>query len=178
MREDEEYTPEEYGPEGAEPEEWAEETEAEGAAGAPEDAAYTAPEEPAWQPRSYPRGGTGDVISTNLTINLISTLCALSGLLGLFFYYADKRSQAVRRFAVQSSALFFVYAIGGILCFVLGAVLGAIPIVGGVLRTICHLAWAALTVVDVVARVRMMRYAYAGEAYVLPVIGEQARNFE
>lgn len=164
MREDEQYVPEEDAQEAFEPQENREE----------------APEEPAlhWRPKPYLRGGASGVISTNLTINLICTLCAIGGLLGLFFYFADKRSQAVRRYAVQSIALLFVYAIGATLCFVLGAVLGVIPLLGGVLKAACNLAWLALTVLDLVARVKMMLHAYAGEAYVLPVIGEQARSFE
>lgn len=164
MQEDEQYVQEEETQEAFEPQAYGE----------------AEPEEPAsrWQFSLHRRTGANDVISTNLTINLICTLCAMSGLLGVFFAFADKRSQAVRRYAIQSIALLFVYAIGATLCFVLGAVLGVIPLLGGVLKAACSLVWMALTVLDLAARVKMMLHAYAGEAYVLPVIGEQARSFE
>ena len=178
MRDDGEYgLPEEEVPRQEEQTAWEEAQEA-----CEQDQAPYEPEEqpeaPRWQPKPYGRGEHGGIISTNLTINLICTLGAMSGPLGLFLYFADKRSQAVRRYAVQSSALFFVYVVVAILCYVLGALLGVIPILGGIFKAIFNLVWAAVTIVDIVARVKMMLHAYAGEAYVLPVIGEQARSFE
>ena len=178
MRDDGEYgLPEEEVPRQEEQTVWEEEQEACEQAQAPYEPEEQ-PEAPRWQPKPYGRGEHGGIISTNLTINLICTLGAMSGPLGLFLYFADKRSQAVRRYAVQSSALFFVYVVVAILCYVLGALLGVIPILGGIFKTIFNLVWAAVTIVDIVARVKMMLHAYAGEAYVLPVIGEQARSFE
>lgn len=178
MRDDEEYgLPEEEAPQQEEQTAWEEEQEAYEQAQAPYEIEEQ-PEAPRWQPKPYGRSEHGGIISTNLTINLICTLGAMCGPFGLFLYFADKRSQAVRRYAVQSSALFFVYVIVAILCYVLGAVLGVIPILGGIFKAIFNLIWAAVTIVDIVARVKMMLHAYAGEAYVLPVIGEQARSFE
>ena len=52
------------------------------------------------------------------------------------------------------------------------------PLLGGVVRAVFQLVWVALTVLDLVVRVKMMLHAYAGEAYVLPLIGEHARTFE
>ena len=71
-----------------------------------------------------------------------------------------------------------MYVVVAILCYVLDALLGVIPILGGIFKAIFNLVWAAVTIADIVARVKMMLHAYAGEAYVLPVIGEQARSFE
>ena len=130
-----------------------------------------------WQAKPYIKHET-PLISTNPVINLTCTLCAMSGALGLFFYFADKRSQAVRRYAVQSVALLFAYAIASVSCYVLGALFGVLPLRGGVVRVAFQVAWAVLTVLDLVARVKMMLHAYAGEAYVLPLIGEHARTFE
>ena len=171
MRDDGEYgLPEEEVPRQEEQTAWEEEQDAYEQAQAPYEPEEQS-EAPRWQPKPYGRGEHGGIISTNLTINLICTLGAMSGPFGLFLYFADKRSQAVRRYAVQSSALFFVYVVVAILCYVLGALLGVIPILGGIFK-------AAVTIADIVARVKMMLHAYAGEAYVLPVIGEQARSFE
>lgn len=134
-------------------------------------------EQTQWQAKPYIKHET-PLISTNSVINLTCTLCAMSGALGLFFCFADKRSQAVRRYAVQSTALLFVYAIASVACYVIGAVLGVLPFMGGMLRAALQLVWAVLTVLNLVARIKMMFHAYAGEAYVLPLIGEHARTFE
>ena len=134
--------------------------------------------EPPFAPAYQPAAADNAIISNNMTVNLICTLAAMSGALGLFFYFADKRSQAVRRFAVQSTALLFVYVVGATLCFLLGIVLGMVPLLGGVFRAGVNGAWLLLTLAGVAGRVRMMLHAYAGRAYVLPVIGAQARAFE
>ena len=134
-------------------------------------------EKQTWQAKPYIKHET-PLISTNSVINLTCTLCAMSGALGLFFCFADKRSQAVRRYAVQSTALLFVYAIVSVVCYGIGALLGVLPLLGGVLRAALQWARAALTILDLAARVKMMFHAYAGEAYVLPLIGEHARTFE
>lgn len=118
------------------------------------------------------------IISTNMTINLICTLGSITGLAGLFLYFADKRSQAVRRYAVQSVGLLCFYAIFAGVVFVLGSLLGLLPIFGGVFRMLQTLLTTLLTIANAVLRVRMMLHAYAGEAYVLPAIGRQLRTFE
>ena len=99
-----------------------------------------------------PRRPQRAIISTNLTVNLICTLCSMLGILGVFFFFAEKRSQAVRRYAVQSTGLFFVVAVITVVLWVLA--------------------------LHVVGRIRMMFSAYRGEAYVLPLIGAHLRQFE
>ncbi|MDR3051574.1 MAG: hypothetical protein LBU67_07620 [Oscillospiraceae bacterium] len=126
-------------------------------------------------PRPRPRP---PVISTNPTINLICTLCALCGPLGLFFFFADEKSRAVRRFAVQSSGLFCTGAFLSMAMLVLGLAVGWMPIVGSFLVGLLWVLWAALAAFCLYLRVRLMLHAYRGEGYVLPIIGARCRQFE
>lgn len=118
------------------------------------------------------------VISANATINLTSTLCAASGLLGVFFFFAEKRSRVVRRFAVQSTGLFLAMIFASVGLGILGMLLGWVPFIGGVLRALLWIVWAALFAVSVFQRVKLMLHAYRGEGYLVPWIGKYCRQFE
>lgn len=151
--------------------------------------AYEAPQEytDEYQPEyrdGY--GGGGDwqemppsnIISTSQAINLTCTLASISLLFGLFLCFADQKSHAVRRYAIQSVGLGAVHVALGLVCWILSAVLGWIPIVGYIFVILMVVALIAVTVLVIVQRVRLMLHAYRGEAFVLPVIGEKLRRFE
>lgn len=125
-----------------------------------------------------PRRPQRAIISTNLTVNLICTLCSMLGILGVFFFFAEKRSQAVRRYAVQSTGLFFVVAVITVVLWVLALIFGAIPVFGMVFGGLMRLLMFGVFALNVVGRIRMMFSAYRGEAYVLPLIGAHLRQFE
>ena len=108
----------------------------------------------------------------------ISTLCAGCGLFGLFLFFVDRRSRAVRRFAAQSAGLLCVVAFLSAGMAILAALLGFVPFVGGALSAIVWILLAATLCGDIYLRVRMAAHAYRGEAYVLPLIGERCRQFE
>lgn len=118
------------------------------------------------------------VISTSQAINLTGTLASLSTLFALFLCFADQRSRAVRRFSIQSVGLGAVHIAAGMVCWILSAVLGAIPVIGYVLYIILVVAFIAISLLIIVQRVRMMLHAYRGIAFVLPVIGQKLRRFE
>ena len=118
------------------------------------------------------------VISTNATINLTCTLCAGCGLFGLFLYFVDRRSRAVRRCAVQSAGLLCVTVFLSAGLAVLATLFGMIPLIGGLLGALSWMLMAAVLCGDIYLRVRLMAHAYRGEAYVLPLIGRQCRQFE
>ncbi len=136
---------------------------------------YEEPVRPARAPRAKPKP---TVISTNATINLTSTIGAFSGLFGLFLYFADKKSRAVRRFAVQSAGLFCITAFVTIALALLAALFGFIPLIGLVLGGLIWVAVLALLSWSLYQRVQLMLHAYRGEAYVVPVIGRHFRQFE
>lgn len=119
-----------------------------------------------------------NVISTSQAINLTSTLASMSTLFALFLCFADQRSKAVRRFSIQSIGLGVIHLGVGMICWILSAILGAIPLVGYVLYIVLLVALAVFTLLVLVLRVRMMLHAYRGIAFVLPVFGQALRKFE
>ena len=119
-----------------------------------------------------------NIISTSQAINLTCTLASLSTLFALFLCFADQRSRAVRRFAVQSVGLGALHIAAGMAFWILSAVFGAIPWIGFWFFLLFLIAFILASGLAVVLRVRMMLYAYRGEAYALPYIGEKLRVFE
>lgn len=114
-----------------------------------------------------------EVMATNGTVKLTCTLAAFCSLLALFFAFADKRSRAIRHFAVQSLGIAGVHIMGAAALVLIGALLGAIPFIGFLISILCWLLYAALFILCVALRVRLMLAAYQGVRFVLPVIGEQ-----
>ncbi len=124
------------------------------------------------------QGNDPEIISTSQAVNLTGTIASLSILAALFLCFADQRSRAVRRFSVQSVGLGVAQVAVGLVCWLLSAVLGWIPIVGYVFYVLMVVVFIAATALAFVLRVRMMLHAYRGEAYVLPVVGYALRRFE
>lgn len=162
-----------YDPYGQEP--YADETAYEPDATAYEQPVY----EESYAPYGEPEPARRPVIlSTNMTVNLICTLASMLGVFGLFLYFADKRSHAVRRYAVQSTGLLALFAFISLLLWLLAAVFSWIPLLGWLFAAVVNAVRVAAVCAYVVLRVQMMLHAYRGEAYVLPVWGERLRAFE
>lgn len=119
-----------------------------------------------------------NVISTSQAINLTCTLASLSTLFALLLCFADQRSRAVRRYAVQSVGLGVLHIAIGMVCWILSAILGWIPLAGYYLYILMVAAFIVASVFVLVLRVRLMFNAYRGLAYVLPAIGQTLRKFE
>lgn len=129
-------------------------------------------------PDPAPEASGPEIISTSQAVNLTSTLAALSALAGLFLCFADQRSRAIRRYSIQSVGLGVVHIGTGLICLLLSALLGWIPLLGYLFYLLMWVVFLAISVVIVLLRLRMMLHAYRGEAYVLPVLGETLRRFE
>ena len=102
--------------------------------------------------------------STGLERNLASTLCYLLGFVtGVAFLVLEKKDGEVRFHAYQSLATF-----GGL--FVISAVAGVIPLIGGLLATLVGPVGLVLWIV-------LMLKAYrGGERFKLPVVGDWAEE--
>lgn len=144
----------------------------------PQNQGYGGYDEPPVQKRPQRPRKQYAVISTNATINLTCMVASVSGVLGLFFYFADKRSAAVRRTAVQSAALLITFCFMAALLMIFGGLLGSIPFVGGLFRGLAWVLLAAALIGCCVARWHLAYYAYSGQAYIIPLIGKRARQFE
>ncbi len=119
-----------------------------------------------------------EVIATSHTIQLTCTLAAMSSLFAVFLYFADNKSRAVRRTAVQSvgwGALFLVLSLIIIFINAICATLPIIKMVVGLVLTIIHLALAGYFIF---IKVKLMYNAYRGFGYSVPMIGEHIRKYE
>lgn len=119
-----------------------------------------------------------DVISTSQAINLTTTLASASLLFSIFLLFADQRSRAVRRYAVQSVGLGVLHVAVALLCWIVSLLIGWAPLIGALVRLILRLVLLAFSALALVLRVRMMYSAYRGVAWVLPLIGPRLRRFE
>jgi len=119
-----------------------------------------------------------EVISTSQAVNLTCTLAAFSGLFAFFLYVADRRSEAVRRMAVQSIALTGGFLSVSVVLLIVGTLFRIIPFLGIIIAIIFWLLFAALLLATVYLKVQMMLNAYRGLSYQLPVIGGYVRRFE
>lgn len=114
-----------------------------------------------------------EVIATNGTVKLTCTLAAFCSLMALFLVFADKRSRAIRHFSVQSLGIAAAHVLGIAALVLIGALLGGIPFLGFLISILCWLLYAALFVICITLRVRLMLAAYRGVRFTLPLIGEQ-----
>lgn len=118
-----------------------------------------------------------EIIATNRVVLLTCTLAAMMGLFALFLCFAEKRSRAIRHFAVQSTGLMLCNLSAALALLLLGSLLGVIPILGFLIRLICILLYVAVLIVTVFLRVRMMLCAYRGVRCTLPVIGRSLEHY-
>lgn len=148
------------------------------------DDAQTAYEEPYQEPTDdrYARpmedsGPTEEIIATNGTVRLTCTLAAMMGLFALFLCFAEKKSRAIRHFALQSVGLTAVHLAAALILLVVGTVLGVIPFLGFLMNLVCWLCYIVLVIMTVFIKVRMMFFAWRGARFILPVIGQKLERF-
>ena len=122
--------------------------------------------------------GQPEIISTSQAINLTCSLASISVLFALFLCFADQRSRAVRRFAIQSVGFGAIHIGVGVVCWLVDMLLGWVPYLGYWLHLMLSVVMIAVSILFVAIRVVMMFHAYRGEAYSLPVFGESLRRFE
>lgn len=148
--------------------------------GAPEDNAEFSPMEDTQAYEAWDNGAdesTWDdappIIATNGTVKLTCTLAAMLSPFALFLCFEEKRSNAVRHFARQSAGLGCVHVALGLVLFIIGSLLGGVPFLGLLTNAVCWLCYIMVAMVTLFFRVRMMKYAWRGWRYTLPVIGRR-----
>lgn len=128
-------------------------------------------EEPARSPETSPARPAGSGLDENVAGALSYLLGVLTGIL---FLLIDKDRPFVRFHAMQSIVLSVAWFALWVVITVVGAVLGAVPILGWILN---GLLVAALSLGGLILWLYVMYRAFQGEEWEIPVIGEQARSF-
>ena len=119
-----------------------------------------------------------EIVSTSQAVNLTNALASISVLLALFLCFADQRSRAVRRFAIQSVGFGIIHIGVGFACWIVDVLLGWVPYLGYWLHLMLLVIMIAISILFLSLRVVMMFHAYRGEAYTLPIFGKSLRRFE
>jgi uncharacterized membrane protein len=98
-----------------------------------------------------------------LSDNIAGLLCyALLYVTGLLFFLLEKENKSIRFHALQSLVWFGALAVGS---FVIIAIVGGIPIIGALIRSLFSL-------VTIVSWVFLMYMAYKGNEFRIPVVGD------
>ena len=118
-----------------------------------------------------------ELIATNRMVLLTCTLESMMSLFALFLLFAEKKSRAIRAFAVQSVGLAGCHLAAAMMLALVDAVFGGIPFIGFLMNLVCLLAYIAVLIVAVLLRVRMMLAAWRGVRFTLPVIGRRLEKF-
>lgn len=118
------------------------------------------------------------VIATNSTVRLTCTLASMMGLFGLFLCFAEKKSNAIRHFARQSAGLMIAHLVCGLILFLIGTLLGTIPLMGFLIHLVCWLCYIAVFITMVCMKVRMMLFAWRGWRFTLPIISKKLEKMD
>ena len=118
-----------------------------------------------------------ELIATNRMVLLTCTLESMMSLFALFLLFAEKKSRAIRAFAVQSVGLAACHLAAALMLALVDAVFGGIPFMGFLMNLVCLLAYIAVLIVAVYLRVRMMLAAWRGVRFTLPVLGRRLEKF-
>jgi len=95
--------------------------------------------------------------------NIAGVLCYLLGFIsGVVMLIMERENKFVRFHALQSTMWFILLAIVG---WVVGAILGWIPLIGGLLTS-------AIGLFTVASAIFLMYNAYMGKKFKIPVIGD------
>lgn len=114
-----------------------------------------------------------EIVATNRMVLLTCTLAAMLPPFALFLFFAEKKSRAIRHFAIQSLALTVCHIALAVVLMVVNAIFGAIPYLGFLLNLTLWIVYIAAAIVMLILRVRMMFFAWRGARFVLPVIGHK-----
>lgn len=119
------------------------------------------------------RESVEEIIATNRMVLLTCTLAAMLPPFALFLFFAEKKSRAMRHFAIQSLALTVCHIALALVLMAVNAIFGGIPYLGFLLNMWLWIAYIAAAIVMLILRVRMMFFAWRGARFVLPVIGHR-----
>ncbi len=114
-----------------------------------------------------------EIIATNRMVLLTCTLAAMLPPFALFLFFAEKKSRAMRHYAIQSLALAVCHIALALVLMVVNAIFGGIPYLGFLLNLTLWIIYIAAALVMLILRVRMMFFAWQGVRFVLPLIGHK-----
>lgn len=117
------------------------------------------------------RESVEEIMATNRMVMLTCTLAAMLPPFALFLFFAEKKSRAMRHFAIQSLALTVCHIALAAVLMVVNAIFGGIPYLGFLLNLTLWIVYIAAAIVMLILRVRMMFFAWRGVRFVLPLIG-------
>lgn len=116
-------------------------------------------------------------LATDRVVRLAATIAGMCSLFALFLLVEEGKSHALRHYSVQSVALSCINLIlGGITALIIW-VTGAWPIIGFVIRLASLLVYFGSLAALIVLRVQLMRCAWHGYRWDVPVIGHRLQRF-
>ena len=118
-----------------------------------------------------------EILSTEAVVKLICTLAAMMPLFSLFLIFAEKKSRAIRHYALQSVGLTVCHMVVGGVLLAVNAVFGGIPYLGFLMNLVLWIVYIAAAIVMLVVRIRMMFVAWQGGRFTLPVIGNMLERY-
>lgn len=123
------------------------------------------------------RENVEEIIATNRMVMLTCTLAAMLPPFALFLLFAEKKSRAMRHFALQSLALTLCHLAVAAVLLVVNAIFGGIPFLGFLLNLILWIVYISGAIVMLILRIRMMFFAWRGAKFTLPMIGHALDRF-
>lgn len=118
-----------------------------------------------------------EIVATNRMVLLTCTLASMMPPFALFLLFAERKSRAIRHFALQSLALTICHLILGGMLVLLNAMLGGIPFLGFLMNLVLWIIYISAVLVMLVLRIRMMFFAWRGAKFLLPWIGRRVERF-
>lgn len=118
-----------------------------------------------------------EIVSTEAVVKLTCTLAAMLPPFALFLIFAEKKSRAIRHYALQSAGLTVCHLLTAGALLAVNAVFGGIPYLGFLLNLILWIVYIALAIVMLVVRIRMMFMAWQGGRFMLPLVGHMLDRY-
>lgn len=141
----------------------------------PEDEYLPPDDSPEWLPREdrWQRGEMQPLerVCFDRMSCLYALLCSLIPPLGAFMLHAEREERGIRHFAAQSVGLTCVHLLLILLLLISGRILVPLPYFGLVVLFVWWVMYFSALTGLLILRIRMMRMAYKGLRYDLPVIG-------
>ncbi|MBE5804603.1 MAG: hypothetical protein E7316_08850 [Clostridiales bacterium] len=118
-----------------------------------------------------------EILATNRTVMLTCTLAAMMPCFALFLFFAERKSRAIRHFAIQSLGLTVFHLALAALLLAVNALFGGIPYIGFLLNLTLWIVYISAAIVMLILRIRMMFFAWRGAKFTLPLMGHMLDRF-
>lgn len=113
---------------------------------------------------------SAEVLATNTGVHLACTMAAMFSPFAAFLCWAEQESTVIRRFAVQSAVLLIVHVASAAALAGVGLLCSGVPYLNFLISLICWLVYIALLIVLIFLRLRLMKSAWQGRRFRLPLI--------